>query len=128
MNGDGFDDVLVGALNADPLTANDGEAYVIFGGNFSGGILFQGTTAAETSTGTTAGEIMIGGLGADTLTGSGGDVLRGGDDDDVLNVNDLTLLKVDGGGGTDTLGLDKAGAVIDLTSPTIRFRTSKSWT
>ena len=45
----------------------------------------------------------------------GGDVLRGGDDDDVLNVNDLTFLKVDGG-GTDTLGLDKAGAVIDLTT------------
>ena len=47
VNGDGFDDVIVGALNADPLTANEGEAYVIFGGNFSGGILFQGTTAAE---------------------------------------------------------------------------------
>ena len=60
---------------------------------------------------------MIGGLGADTLTGGGGaDVLRGGGDDDVLNVNDLTFLKVDGGGGTDTLGLDKAGAVIDLTT------------
>ena len=117
VNGDGFDDVIVGAPTADPVTQNEGEAYVIFGGDFSGGILFNGTAAADTSTGTTAAERMIGGLGADTLTGGGGaDVLRGGGGDDVLNVNDLTFLKVDGGGGTDTLGLDKAGGEIDLTT------------
>ena len=118
VNGDGFDDIIVSAPDTDQTSLNNaGTAYIIYGGNFSGNILFHGTSAAETSVGTTADEIMIGGLGADTLTGGGGaDVLRGGGDDDVLNVNDLTFLKVDGGGGTDTLGLDKAGAVIDLTT------------
>jgi Ca2+-binding RTX toxin-like protein len=33
VNGDGFDDVMVGALGADPVGYNSGSTYVVFGGN-----------------------------------------------------------------------------------------------
>ena len=46
VNGDGYDDMLVGALLADPGGDSDaGETYVIFGGDFSGAVTHAGTTA-----------------------------------------------------------------------------------
>jgi hypothetical protein len=59
VNGDGFDDLIVGAPNA-------GEAYVLFGGAFGG------SATPVMTTGSAAAEILIGGLGGDTLEGGGG--------------------------------------------------------
>ena len=108
MNGDGYDDLIVGAPYADPHGSNSGASYVVFGGAFGGTVITDGTAAAE---------VLIGGALADVLTGGGGaDVFQGGAGDDRLIVSDLTFRVADGGSGTDTLALDGAALVLDLTT------------
>jgi hypothetical protein len=108
INGDGFDDLIVGARRADGGGLDAGEAYVIYGGAFGKTVLTAGTAAAE---------ILIGSTGNDTLTGGGGsDVLRGGAGNDVLAVADTGFIRIDGGTGTDTLRLDGAGLSLNLTA------------
>ena len=108
VNGDGYDDLIVGAPYADPHGSNSGASYVVFGGAFGGTVITDGTAAAE---------VLIGGALADVLTGGGGaDVFQGGAGDDRLIVSDLTFRVADGGSGTDTLALDGAALVLDLTT------------
>lgn len=53
VNGDGFDDLIIGAENADAGATESGENYLVFGGNFTGGAeTLAGTAAAETLTAT----------------------------------------------------------------------------
>ena len=111
VNGDGYDDLIVGARGVDTNGANSGASYIVFGGAFGE------STAPVTLTGTSAGEVFIGGRGDDVLTGGGGaDVFHGGAGDDTLVVSDLAFQLADGGGGTDTLKLDGTGLVLDLTT------------
>jgi len=106
VNGDGFDDLIVGANGGDDGGPDAGEGYVIFGGAFGQTVVTTGTAVAE---------ILIGGTGNDTLTGGGGaDVLRGGAGNDILAVSDLTFRGVDGDTGYDTLRLDGAGLNLQL--------------
>jgi hypothetical protein len=120
VNGDGFDDLLIGAYRADALGnakpyAND--SYLIFGGDFTGAVTHQGTAASETLTGTAGADVMIGGRENDILIGNGGaDVLRGGEGDDILAISDLNFKRIVGGTGTDTLRLDGNGLTLDLTT------------
>jgi hypothetical protein len=82
VNGDGFDDVMIGAPYVDYTT---GAAYVVLGGM---------PNAAVTRNGTAIGNTIHGGAFGDTLVGLGGkDDLIGLDGNDTL----------DGGGGGDTL-------------------------
>ena len=111
VNGDGFADLIVGAPYGDDGGIDAGEAYVVFGGAFGA------STAPVTTTGTTAAEMLIGGLGHDTLSGGGGaDVLRGGAGDDRLGVADGAFRSIDGGTGIDTLTLTGNGQTLDLTA------------
>ena len=138
VNGDGFDDLIVGAYRADPSgNASAGKSYVIFGGtegvtqwifdSANGDAI--GTSAAETLTGTSDNNQIVAGAGDDTLIGSGGaDVLYGGAGDDVIALNTSNLsalgqtgdsqsiLRIDGGSGVDTLLIDGAGITLDLTA------------
>lgn len=133
VNGDGFDDVVIGAYLADPNGGNSGQSYVVYG--FAKDITQYGTTGNETLTGTTGDDViygnagndllqggngtdrLIGGLGDDTLDGgSGDDILAGAAGDDVLYFDSNDTLKVDGGSGTDTLKLQSGD--MDLTSIT----------
>jgi Ca2+-binding RTX toxin-like protein len=118
VNGDGFDDVLIGAQGAEPKGERSGESYVVFGGNFTGGLGTQvGTSSADTLTGTAAADVLIGGRGADVLLGNGGeDVLYGGEGDDVLAIGSLAFARLDGGNGADTLRLGGSGLALDLTT------------
>ncbi len=112
VNGDGFDDLIVGARFADPHGNNSGASYVVFGGAFG---------ATVTTTGTAAAEMLIGGDGNDTLTGGGGaDVFHAGAGSDVVIVSDTTFELVDGGTGSDTLVLDGSGLSLDLSDPAVR--------
>lgn len=117
VNGDGFDDLIIGARYASPGGAgNEGESYVIFGKDFRGEADLVGTTGDDTLTGTGADEILIGGLGNDVLNGGGGnDVLKGAAGDDILVFDSADTLKIDGGSGIDTLRFDGAGESLDLT-------------
>jgi VCBS repeat-containing protein len=130
VNGDGFDDLIVGADRKD--VGSTGKAYVIFGGSrYAGTVDFLGNASANTLTGSQASETFVGGDGNDTLVGAGGaDVMFGGRGNDtfVLNAgnanalqnnlgsgnNTTQLARVDGGTGYDTLRLSD-GASLDMT-------------
>ncbi len=108
VNGDGYDDLIIGAERAMPNGRASGAAYVMFGGALGGTV---------TTTGTAAAEMLIGGAANDVLTGGGGgDVFHAGAGNDRLVVADLAFRLADGGGGTDTLALSGAGQTLDLSN------------
>ncbi len=115
VNGDGFDDLIVGAPYGDPNGINSGASFVVFGGDFSGAVTEIGTVGDDTLTGSAGVDILVGGTGNDMLLGAGGaDVLYGGAGNDVIEVADLAFARVDGGNGTDTLRLTGSGLALDL--------------
>jgi hypothetical protein len=93
LNGDGFDDLIVGAPGADPNGSASGTSYVLYG---------RAPDAAVTRTGSAGGQTIVGGAFNDTLYGLGGDdKLIGHDGYDNLyggSGND----ELDGGNDDDT--------------------------
>jgi hypothetical protein len=56
VNGDGFDDVLVGTpFTSGGVQDNSGQSYVVYGGDFTGAVTQQGGTGDDLLTGTAAG-------------------------------------------------------------------------
>ncbi len=119
VNGDGFDDILIGALLADPNGNSDaGESYVVFGFSplnlvgtnredtlvgASGDDTLFGDNDDDQLLGAAGDDILDGDNGRDTLDGGvGNDTLIGGNSRDILNggAGDDTLI---GGNGRDTL-------------------------
>ena len=122
FNGDGFDDLAIGAPLADAASdATDaaGDSYAVFGANsFTSSVTHLGTTGNDYLNGTSSSNVMVGGRGNDTLAGNGGaDVLRGGQGDDILAVSDPNFRRVVGGNGFDTLRIDGFSVTtLDLTA------------
>lgn len=121
VNGDGFGDLLIGANHANPNeNADAGESYIVFGGNFTGGVETQVGTSSANSLAATHGaaiDVLIGAQGNDTLTGDGGsDVLLGGQGNDTLTIVSTEFRRVVGGLGTDTLNLSGSGLTLNLTT------------
>ncbi len=115
VNGDGFDDILVGGPRATNDGAGGGAAYLVFGRDFTAGVSHAGTAASDSLMGTAGADRMVGGQGDDLLIGIGGaDVLIGGAGDDILVVADLGFTRVVGGNGTDMLALGGAGLALNL--------------
>ncbi len=122
VNGDGFDDVIVGAPRADFSEFDSGSSYIIYGSrNFGsgngGGELpeIRGTAADDTLKGSKAAEHFIAGDGNDNLLGLGGaDVFDAGVGDDAIRIGDLTIASIDGGEGNDALHLAGSGMNLDL--------------
>lgn len=134
VNGDGFDDLIVGASAAalptgeDTTASNAGQSYVIFGGSSQMTTLDQaGTAGNDVLSGTAASQTAVLGAGNDTYTANGGaDVIYAGAGNDaiILNASNVSLLeagvtdgqlaKIDGGSGIDTLLLDGSGITLDL--------------
>lgn len=105
VNGDGFDDLLIGAYLGDPGgRTSAGESYLVFGGDFTGSTTHQGDSIANLLTGTVARDVIVAAQGDDTLLGGGGnDVLRGGEGNDRIRIDDTSFAEVSGGTGIDTL-------------------------
>ncbi len=141
VNGDGLDDLIVGAHGARLSTIEAGKSYVIFGktdtdaidltqlsGDLQYAIDYLGDENANTLTGTSGNEIFVAGAGDDTLIGNGGmDVFNAGAGNDTITINasNITALaqtgtgnrvRVDGGGNIDTLALDGGDLTLDLTN------------
>ena len=114
INGDGYDDLIIGAGFADPNgDSGAGETYVIYGGA-------TGTESLVpvTAQGMAAADNFTGNAGADSFTAiATNDVVRGGAGDDTIRVTALDFAAIDGGTGQDTLVLDGAGLALDLTGP-----------
>ena len=141
VNGDGFTDVLVASSSATPAPdgttpvggESSGESYIIFGSKFistsdtylgfgapGDSITLQGTQANES--------FIAGGQQNTTMIGGGGvDSFSGGAGNDTIHIglsgnSSSDFLKIDGGGGTNTLVLDGTGMTFDLTNPTVASR------
>ena len=112
VNGDGYDDLIIGARYGDPNgNRNAGETYVIYGGA-------TGTESLTpvTASGTAAADNFTGNAGADSFIAiATNDVVRGGAGDDMISVTALDFAAIDGGTGQDILVLDGAGLALDLT-------------
>ncbi|MBA3756993.1 MAG: FG-GAP repeat protein, partial [Nitrosomonas sp.] len=96
MNGDGFDDLIVGAPGADVNGSDSGASYVIFGSSsFSGDVAYLGTAGDDNLRGTSAAERFEAGDGNDRMIGRGGaDVFHGDAGDDTIKVSDLSFESV----------------------------------
>ena len=115
VNGDGFNDVLVGSYG--PLTGPNapGRGYLVFGFD-SGKVTQRGDAGANTFTGTAGRDVIVAGQGHDTvLNGGFTDVLRGGQGDDNFTLTSGPLGRLVGGHGFDTLTLTN-GLLLDLTA------------
>ena len=116
INGDGFDDLLIGTRYAANNGADAGAAYVVFGRDFRTVVDFLGGAGDDNFSGSGANEILIGGRGNDVLAGGGGnDVMKGGAGDDVLVFDSADTLAVEGNAGLDTLRIDGSDVSLDLT-------------
>ncbi len=120
VNGDGFDDLIVGAYIADPNGNGSGSSYIIFGrSDFTdgNGVDFPGTPGDDVFTGTKAAERFEGGEGNDRMIGRGGaDSFDGGAGNDYIRISDANFQSVEGGSGTDILGLAGSNFNLDLSS------------
>jgi Ca2+-binding RTX toxin-like protein len=111
VNGDGYDDIVIGAPYAKDNGSQTGLGYVIYGGGTAAGA-HVGDSGNNTITGNASAELFIGGLGNDTLNGGGGgDTFQGGAGNDQIHVTDRNFHLADGGGGTDTLYFDFVGTI-----------------
>lgn len=123
FNGDGFDDLLVGAYGTDISGLDDaGQTHLILGDDLRAQVTVLGGPLDDDLSARNGllGDIVIGGRGHDTLHADGGpDVLRGGQGDDTLVVFDSDVFRLDGGLGYDTLEL---GAGLQILPEWLRAR------
>ena len=101
VNGDGFDDLIVGSPYDAPNGSKSGASFVIFGGNFTGTVTEIGTLGNDALDGTSTNDVIFAGTGNDTIDGGGGtDRLSGGAGADTFTLRNLdgttTLIDFDG--------------------------------
>ncbi|GAB2175797.1 M10 family metallopeptidase C-terminal domain-containing protein [Dongia sp. agr-C8] len=102
LNGDGYDDLLVGAPNAGPNGALSGAVEVIYGSDLLGTRPVMGSIGNNVITGTGAKDVIFGLAGDDKLSGGiGNDEIDGGLGNDTIN-GGAGIDKLTGGDGSDT--------------------------
>ncbi|WP_343344128.1 hypothetical protein WJT74_09525 [Sphingomicrobium sp. XHP0239] len=97
VNGDGYDDVIIGAPFGDDGGSGAGEAYVVFGRSTE---IEDATPVVRT--GTAGADNLVGNAGDDPLSGnSGANVIRGNAGDDFISIGDPTSADIDGDSDSD---------------------------
>ncbi|PYF10332.1 hemolysin type calcium-binding protein [Rhodobacter viridis] len=119
LNGDGLDDLILGApgLASDPTA--QGAAVVIYGGSFASRL--SGSLGNDTLSGSTGGDALLGFSGNDALFGrAGADEIQGAAGDDTLD-GGAGIDSLRGGAGDDTyLVSDSAEIVCEFCTPDSR--------
>lgn len=109
LNGDGYEDLAVGAIGTD----HNGIISILYGNHFGGRLQIQGGGGNDVLRGTAEVETFLGHGGHDDIDGGGGrDKLYGGAGNDLLHY-DAGAAVIDGGPGSDTLRV-WSGAVMAL--------------
>ncbi|WP_297325780.1 hypothetical protein [Nitrosomonas sp.] len=123
VNGDGFDDLIIGADGGAQNGISSGSSYVVFGGNdFDNVEVITGTPGNDKLVGKSAAEIFQAGAGNDNMLGRGGaDQFFGDAGNDYIRVSDLDFKFVDGGIGKDTLALGGSGWNFNLANLTSKI-------
>ena len=104
VNGDGFDDLIVGAPGDDPNGDISGASFVVFGGLGTNATV--GTSGNDSMVGDSSANQLVAGQGDDTLVGNGGDdLLRAAVGNDVF-IGGEGQDTLDGGPGADTFRFD----------------------
>ena len=118
LNGDGLSDLLIsdpaaiaaGSIGKDDPTgrastdANAGTQYALFGGDWLGIASKVGTANDDTLVGTPLADVIYSLQGNDQVSSrGGGDVIYTGDGDDAIAIIDNAFLRIDGGGGFNSL-------------------------
>ena len=108
INGDGFDDLLLGAPYANPGGNNAaGEAHVIFGGDFTDLIEFLGTIADDnfSVTGDDKQVYTLGGNDTVNVSGSNYVLINSGSGNDTVNLDGVDNVFVDTGTGNNSISI-----------------------
>ncbi len=121
INGDGFDDIMVGALAADYGASNSGSTYIIYGHRANSSVTRIGTEIDNHINGGKGDDLIKGFDGNDILLGwEGDDTIWGGADNDkvIIAAGDDEL---HGGSGRDTLSFEKFSNPITANLATGKF-------
>ncbi len=123
VNGDGFDDIIIGAYDAEPPGGSQrGESYVVFGNNDSAVVDQVGTSGADVITGTSGADIIVAGLGNDVITGAAGaDVIKAAGGNDTITGGDGADKLYGGTGSDDFIYTDTSESGIGLGNRDIIF-------
>ena len=125
INGDGFDDILIGASRADPNGSSSGQSYVVFGGqNFASLVDANGAISLSSLDGTNG--FMLNGISADDGSGNSvssiGDINGDNIDDIIIGARDADPNGLSSGqsyvvfGGQNFAGMVDANGAIELSS------------
>ena len=115
LNGDGYDDIAIGAPDNSGGDAPETDAvFVIYGGERFAATDFRGGLGDDRAVGGTREDFLSGGAGRDILSGrAADDFLRGGNGDDVLGGGEGDD-RLDGGQGVDTASYTSATQAVTI--------------
>jgi hypothetical protein len=113
LDGDGYDDIAVGAILATSLgQSTSGEAYIVYGQDFLGTTTVQGSAQDDLLFAHAQADVIIGGLGNDQIfTNGGADIVHAGAGADIIHAANADLRLIDGGSGYDQLLIDFSGGI-----------------
>lgn len=118
FNGDGYADIILGAPRADVNGQDAGEAYIVFGGNFTNSVTHLGTAANNTINGSAGSDSIVAGAGTDEIYGGGGvDVILACEGGELITVQDVSFARIDG--GPDAAYLVFSGGNLNISLPAL---------
>lgn len=122
INGDGIKDIQFGTPSSDKNNlTNNGAIYVLKGDGRA--VSSWGSDGDDNFSGSVSPQFYATGLGNDTVAGNGGaDAIYTGPGDDTITISDGDFIRIDGGGGTDTLKLNGAGINLNLMEGSAKVR------